>query len=122
MKKLLKITGFLTILALYCLSISFYSGNAVNYTDYSKNSDSEYRSSIVSSNLFCHTEQSESSVSLHNNISRTSLKNSFNQFSAFSLAAIHLLRNSYSTYFFYSENIVVRFKKTDIIFPFHYFW
>jgi hypothetical protein len=122
-KKLLKITAILSISILYCLITSLYSVNAMNYyTDYSKHSNLQYYSSIVSSNLFCHTEQTEGASNIYNNISRTSLKNSFNQFSACSFAPIQLLNNLYSPYIYFSENLTVRFMKTDIIFPFHNFW
>ncbi|AXG74109.1 hypothetical protein DVK85_07585 [Flavobacterium arcticum] len=33
----------------------------------------------------------------------------------------HWLQNG-SNYFLYSKNIIVRYRKSDLIFPFHYFW
>ena len=123
MKKLFKITAFLNLSILYCLFVSFSTGNDLNNNaEISKHPGSEYCSAEFSSNLFCHTEQSESSISNYNNFHRTTLKNNFNQFSSGSIASEQLPLRSFSIYNFYSKNLPIQFKKTDIIFPFHYFW
>jgi hypothetical protein len=121
-KRFLKTSAVLSISVLYCFIISLYSGNTLNSSAFSKSTGTEFSASEVSSNLFCHTEQTESVTSVYNQVSRTSLKNAFNQFSACSGAAAKLLFKSYLPYFYISKNIVVRFNKTDIIFPFQYFW
>ena len=123
MKKCLKITAILNISILYCLFISLYNGNAVNYyADFSKNPVTEFCSPVDSSNLFCHTEQSDSSISFCNNFPRTTLKNYFIQFPSCSVGPELLLFSSFLRYNFYSKNLFIQFSKTVLIFPFHYFW
>lgn len=121
-KRLVKISAVLSISALYCLVIGLYSGNAYNSVDFSKSADLVIFSSVDSSNLFCHTEQTESLASFYNLVSRTTLKNSFNQFSACPIAAGKLLFNKYLPYIYSSRHLIIGLKPTDIIFPFHYFW
>ena len=52
----------------------------------------------------------------------SSLKNPTQTFSAFARMTGRLIFFKYSQYVFFSENIPFRFRKTDLIFPFHYFW
>ena len=122
MKRLFKISVVLCISALYCLAIGLYSGNANNSYAVSNSNQTEISSSVVSSNLFCHTEQTESLGSVYSHVSRTSVKNSFNQFSACPTIAGKLLFNKYLPYIYRSQTLVIGFSPTDIIFPFHYFW
>lgn len=121
-KRLLKISAVLSISILYGLLLSLHSGVDYHSNATSKSADLVISASVDSSNLFCHTEQTESLGSVYNSVSRTSLKNSFNQFSACPVAAGKLLFNKYLPYIYSSKELVVWFKPTDIIFPFHYFW
>jgi hypothetical protein len=52
----------------------------------------------------------------------SSLKTPAHKFSAYAKTAGRLIFFKFSQYVFFSENITVRFRKTDLIFPFHYFW
>ena len=123
MKKLVKISAFFDITILYCLILSFYSGNAVNYyADFSNHSGTEFCTPVDSSNLFCNTEQSEGSIDFCNKIPRTTLKNNFIQISSCSVTSELLLFSSFSQYIFYSKNLFIQFTSIVIIFPFHYFW
>lgn len=123
MKGPLKITAFLNLSILYCLFLSIYCGNAMSYhADFSRHNGTEFCSPIASSNLFCNTDQSDSSTSFCNKIPRTTPKNYFNQFSSCTIASELLLFSSFSRYNFFSKNLIIQFGKTDIVFPFHYFW
>ena len=122
MKRLIKISAFLNISILYCLFLSFYSGNAINYyADFSKNTETEFCSLLDSPDLFCYTDQSESAISFCNDYPRPTLKNNFPQFSSSSLASKQLLFASFSHYDLYSKNLSIQFSNTDIVFPFHFF-
>ena len=121
--KIFKISIVLSISILYCFILSIYGGNVSNsYAISSRSTDAEFYSPILSSSLFCHTEQTESPASVYHNRLRTTVKNSFNQFSACPIAVGKLLFNKYLPYLYYAKNIVIGFKPTDIIFPFQYFW
>ncbi|MGE5395629.1 MAG: hypothetical protein ACM3P1_12880 [Candidatus Saccharibacteria bacterium] len=115
----------MTMFILYCFFISMYSTTVVSSSSlFSDPAAQENFYSVVLSNGIHHAEQVQSLFHVGKNIHRTSLKNSFNQFSFSSLAAIEALKNStgFSLYIFFSENLFIRFSKTDIIFPFHNFW
>lgn len=123
MGKRLKIFFPITVIVLYCFFISFYNGTVV--TSNSHISNFEDRENFTSTGLSNHihdAEQTESFINICINIPRTTLKNSFNQFSALPLSTIPVINNSSSFYILYSENLFIRFSKTDIIFPFHNFW
>jgi len=122
-KKLFKTAAIIGVSVLYCFLLGTYSGNVVprNVTS-SPAEGAVFYSSTVSNNLFYHTEQSQSLTSIYSQSSRTTVKNSFNQFSACPFATGRLLFFKYLPYVFYSRLNVVWFKSTDIIFPFHYFW
>lgn len=124
MKKVFRIFSLLTISALYSFVISLYSSNVFidNFTFSQTNSDTKQYSSLVSSYLLCHTSQTESSITVHNNAPPSSLKNPFSEFSACIRTTEQLFFVTFSQYRFYSQNLLVRLQKTDIIFPFHYFW
>lgn len=125
MKKTSRILAVLTTLFLYCFVISLYSSNAfADSTTFLKhsNSETEQYNSVLSSKLLSHTPPSESSVNLFNSVSPSSLKNSFKEFSACIKAIENSFFHTFSQYSFYSQNVLVRLKQADIIFPFHYFW
>ena len=122
MTRFLKISAVLSISVLYCFFLSIHSGTVYYSNATSKSAGLIISPSVDSSSLFCHTEQTESLGSASNPVSRTSLKNSFNQFSACPIAAGKSLFKKYLPYIYSSENLVIGLKPTDIIFPFHYFW
>lgn len=123
MKRILKISAIAAISVLYCFLISMQS-RTVSYAGIasSASSQTELNSAVVSNNLFCHTEQSECQAIHYSHVSRTNIKNSFNQFSVCPLMDGKLLFIKYLPYLFYPVRNIVLFKSTDIIFPFHYFW
>ena len=79
-------------------------------------------SSPISSNIFSYTEQTEGSVNINSNLQRITFKNPIKQFLAYLGAGIQVLKNSYAPYIYFSENLVVQFSSTEVIFPFHNFW
>jgi len=121
-KRFLKISAVLSVSVLYCLMIGIYSGKVYNSNALSKSANQVIFTSSDSMSLFCNSERTESLASVHSSFSRTSFKNSFNQFSACPIAAGKLLFTKYLPYIYRSENLAIGFKPTDIIFPFHYFW
>lgn len=120
MKKRLRIILLINILLLYCFAITIGSGNG-NHQTISKetSSETEYFYTVTSTNLFSHTINTESSVSVY---PPCSIKVSFNQLFAFTKATEQIFFNVFTKYNFYSKNVLVRFAPADIVFPFHYFW
>lgn len=124
MKKAFRIFSLLTVSALYSFVIGLYSSNAFidNFTHSQTNPDAKQYSSLISSTLLYHTAQTESSFTVRTNVPPSSLKNPFNEFPAYLRTTEQLFFNVFSQYRFYSQNLLVRLLKTDLIFPFHYFW
>jgi hypothetical protein len=125
MGKQLKILSMFSGVILYSFFISIYCGIVFTpSTHFSNINPQESFTSEIFTNGNNHAEQAESSSNACTYIARTTLKNSFNQFSFASLAIVQALNNSYAFtfYLFYSKNLFIRFNKTNIIFPFHNFW
>lgn len=123
MNKVLRIFGISIIAALYCLAtVNYYSNSSNSYLTYLSNAEKGIFYSEVTSNLFCTTLPSER---LENGASKTtepSYKNIFNQFSAIVATAEKLFANQFIQYQACSISFLIRFRKSDIIFPFQYFW
>lgn len=124
MKKSLKIIAIFSVAIVYCFAISIYCNTFNAGASFSQltTSQNQLHTSEVSSNLFCHTTQSESSVITGSHISFLSLKNALNQFSACTHATEKLFFSAFSQYNFYAQNLLIRLKQTDFIYPFHNFW
>jgi hypothetical protein len=115
--------GLLSILVLYCFLVSFYCSSILlsNTSSVKRQAaNDEGYFSLASTNLFCHTAKSENIVASYNNGLPSSLKN-HDGFSTCARAAELFLVNTISNYLFAARHIIVRLRKTDIIFPFHYF-
>lgn len=125
MGKVFKNTVSLLIIILYCFIISGYSYNHLKTeTAFSKGQSSDQKQyySLVSDNLFCHTVQSEDSVNFVNNFPTSSPKDYHNYTLSSGKAAGLFISGTFLKYIFCSRNFIIKFRQTDIIFPFHYFW
>ena len=84
MKKLLHITGLISIALLYCFAIGLYSGAAyAGNTAFSKQAGNatEQYSNTVSAKSFQHTLQTESSITVCNHSNPVTVKNTYKEFS-----------------------------------------
>lgn len=123
-KKIFRIFAILTIFILYGFVLSLYSNNAFidNYISSQTTSEAKQYNSLTSSCLLCHTAQTGCSIAVHTNGSLSLHKNFFSEFSICLRASEQLFFVAFSQYRFYSQNLLGRLQRTDIIFPFHYFW
>jgi len=124
-KKRIRIIARLTISVLYCFIISLYSGNALPHSSaFSKLTKSESKncSTLLASDLLSHTAQATLSAPAFTAAPSSSLKNPFNDFLAWVKTTDRVFFSTFSQYSFYSQNLLIRFRQTDVIFPFHYFW
>jgi hypothetical protein len=110
---------------LYCFTTAFCSGMALKgNTIFPKTNSSEkesYSHSILPES-FQHTVQTENSVTVCSHNNPLTVKNTYKEFSAANIADEQLFVCSFLQYNFYSHKLLVRLQKTDLIFPFHYFW
>jgi len=113
--------SFLT--TIYCFAIVVVI-KSVTFSDFQGNSNTtqEQYFSEFSTKLFSHTLQSESSVNNTNNLPTPNFKNPFNGIWAITKTTERLFETAYSQYTNISKNFLIQYRKTDIIFPFHYFW
>jgi hypothetical protein len=112
--------GFFTVI--YCFAV-FAVSKSVSPPDFNKHSDStEKVISHLSAKLFTHTPYAESSVNSFNNLPAPGFKNSFTELLA---GYFHLeirIKAFYLQYKKYANCILSYNRKSDLIFPFHYFW
>jgi len=109
---------------IYCFAISIVS-KPLNHSDFRNDSSSSQEKyfSDFSTKFFCDTSQSENSVNNYNNLpSFLGFKSPFNELSIIIKITEQLLETAFYQYTNISINFLIEHRKTDIIFPFHYFW
>jgi len=119
----IKILSVVLLTAIYCFAIGVVT-NSLTYSDFKSNSTTtqEQYFSDFSTKLFCHTTLTESSVNNYNNLPASSSKNPFNGLLAVTKTTEQLFETAFTQYTNISRNFLIQHRKTDIIFPFHYFW
>jgi hypothetical protein len=88
------------------------SANALTKSDHTTFSATE----------FCPTAHAENVVSIAHPVQPSSIKSTVKKCSAGAKAIAQLFFTTFSQYSFYAQNGIARLQRTDIIFPFHYFW
>ncbi len=118
---MLKVLGVIFIVA-YCFTIDiFYTVkvNSSNKTMLENNQTSAF-TSVISSPI-SHQSKAEGSIQTYCP-PLPNFKNQSNNFSLLLKSTEELTVNTFSQYTSFSINFLYRFRKVDIIFPFHYFW
>lgn len=123
MKSRSRILSVVFLTAIYCFAIGVVT-KSVAHSNFQSNSfaSQELYFSDFSTKLFCHTSQSESSVNNNINQPVPSFKNSFKGLLALAKTKELLFESVFSQYNNISRNFLIQYRKSDIIFPFHYFW
>lgn len=121
-----KAGGILTVLllaAIYCFAIGFASiAHATTETHQVQNDDQQEYFSEISESVICQVSFSESSIQFLNKFPKRAVKISFIGISPSLETTEQLIESEFSQYNGFSRNILTRFRKSDSIFPFHYFW
>lgn len=126
MKTKIKILSVVLLTAIYCYAIGIAATTSaqVNPQYYSTTSEKEYCVDF-STKLFYHTAQYESSVDNCNNQPTLNIKNPFSVFNipgAHARVTEQLFESVITQYINIAKNLLIRYRKSDLIFPFHYFW
>lgn len=123
MKNNIRILSVVFLTAIYCFAKGVVT-KSLAHSDFHSNTTTsqEQYFSDFSTKLFCHTSQSESSVNNYINQPVPSFKNPFNGLGEISKTTEQLFETAFSQYTNISRNFLIQHRKTDIIFPFHYFW
>ena len=123
MKNDIRKSGVLLLIAIYCFAIGNITKSISHYNiQNTQATEQQEYFATVSTNLFCHTSQSETSLSSFNDFPSPSFKNSFNSLWAINKTAEQSFERAFSQYTFIYRNFLIRYRKANIIFPFHCFW
>ncbi|GIK70464.1 MAG: hypothetical protein BroJett020_17590 [Bacteroidota bacterium] len=120
MKKTFNVLGVALAVVVYCYTIS---------TLYNRESNTSNKSTLENNKTVAFfsghfnpvTSQSEGAIQT-NCPPLPSIKKPFSKFSLLLKSTDEIIVNAFSQYSFFSKNFLTRFRKVDIIFPFHYFW
>lgn len=120
MKQFFRVVAIFVLVLTYCLE----SGSIYNYS--SQNNDNfQNKESVVSAvslNLLGSATNSENIFNVINNIISVSGKDFFKSHALKIKTKQQIFANQFIQYQFSSQNFQTLFRKTDLIFPFNYFW
>lgn len=125
MRKKLRIGSVIIIAALYCFAISGASSNSAYLTptnSFLTVSDSQSEVSEITYHSYYHTIEAGVSIIFAGNLPTSTSKTPFQNLLFFSRISEQLILSSYSQYSGFFHKSSLRSRKTDLIFPFHYFW
>ena len=120
MKKSIRISSVILLTALYCFTIDIETLSVIG-SDIQTNKQENYFLTI--STLFSpYTSETENLFSNINTIPSPSFKNLHDGPWAITKTTEQCYESIFSQYTGFSINFLIHHRKTDIIFPFHYFW
>jgi hypothetical protein len=123
-KSLQRILGTTVIALLYSLVISIsYVGHSSIAVDNVDNfpSDQGTYITVASQTLFGHTPQSEITIGSQD-VPVSTFKNSFGGFATSVKSSEPFVTTEFHQYLSFYRNCLIRYRKSDAIFPFHYHW
>lgn len=122
-KKLIKILSIILLTTAYCYAIgAIYNSTIIREIQCNSTFEQVKNFSSVSQILFSNTSKSES---LFNNNNQTPIQITSIHFYEFCLVIFvigQLFEAKYYQYTCFSRNFLIKYRKNDNIFPFHYFW
>ena len=116
---------FLILILIYCLSINLVQNDFYNSTSPLKDlstSEKDNYSSTISADTFDHPLIAERTLNSSSSTPISNPKNHLKKISGVAKLKELISFNICTQYLSYSVNFLIRFRKSDIIFPFHYFW
>jgi hypothetical protein len=119
----IRITGIVLISLLYCYTtgrVNAYTGSWVSEKNITSNQ--VFFSPVNSVSKFYHVLQTKTSITPFNNNLPSPDEKQFNGSYCFLKNNERFLLNKITSILFHESGIFIFFPKTDIIFPFHYFW
>ncbi|MDO6518860.1 hypothetical protein [Zobellia uliginosa] len=121
MKSVKKVFGLFVLTAIYCCAIGM--GLNTDQTLSAENQSHSPKESIssVSAKLYCHTSESETTIDGPSSNSADWLEGPGKVLGYFK-ASERTFESKITQYTRFSKNLLISYRKTDIIFPFHYFW
>jgi len=122
-KKFVTSYGIIFLVLIYGFIVNIPHSNTINST-FIDNPDiaKETYNPIVLTNLFYNTSESESVVSSFNNTQLNTFEDTFKKSLVIAKITEQLFLNEFIQYTSNSRNLLIKFRKNDIIYPSHYFW
>jgi hypothetical protein len=109
--------------AVYCFAVSVVTNSFVDSYSHSNSTPTEGRFvSEVFAKINNHALLSEPSTNNSYTGPVKGFKNPFNKLWATTKTSEHLTEPEFSQYTKSFRNVLIKHRKTDFIFPFHYFW
>jgi len=122
-KNKVRITGAVLLAAYYCLAIGGVAMPFVYFDIHSQpGSSQEIFVAELPGSLFSHTTQTENSLRIVHAFPVQTLINSGDGFFTITKATELLVENAFSQYSSKALGMMINERKSDLIFPFHYFW
>jgi hypothetical protein len=122
-KRNLKILGVYFLTAIYCFAILFVTIKYVQTSFLTKSSVShEQYFSDISAKLFSHTPKSENKFSNKVDFPNSTPKKNFGENGILFRQRSHLFDLRFKQYTNLLNKILIHTRKSDFLFPFHYFW
>lgn len=123
MKDRIRLHFVVLLTMLYCFAIGTINVSPAfpGFQDTGSASEIE-RISVWSSKLYCQTSPSESSINNNNNLPAKPHKTQFAGSWAILKVSNQLFETELTQYSELTRNVLIKFRKSDLIFPFQYFW
>jgi hypothetical protein len=123
MKRMIKVLGVYFLTAIYCLAIIIVSNNYIQTAFPSKSSVSKDQYfSDISAKLFNHIPKSENILSNKDNLPNSNSKKDFGEKGDLLNKQSNLFDLRFKQYSNLLNKILIHTRKSDLLFPFHYFW
>ncbi|MDD2563222.1 MAG: hypothetical protein PHU27_03275 [Salinivirgaceae bacterium] len=123
MKNNIRNWSVVLLIAIYCFAIGIVANSTIPYAIRDTQTTEQAKFfATVSTDLFYHTPQSENSYSNLIDFPAPTFKNPLNSYWVLNKTTEQYLAIAFSQYTFISRNFPIRYRKTNIIFPFHCFW
>ncbi len=123
MKNKTKKISVFVLIAIYSIAI-YGVNNSKIHSDFKYNqlTSQEKVISNFSNTLLYHTSQSEKLITNFNNLPEPTVKNHFTGLEATLSINEQLFKTKFSQHTISTKGVLINYRKSDIIFPFHYFW
>ena len=125
MNQLHKILKTVLLISIYCfgifVSVKTLPSSTSSQTIEQNNKQKTYYTS-VSKVLYIHTQQSENLLSENTEYLAANFTLLFKDFCDVSISNELLFKTKFKQYLIYFKNLLIKNRKSDLIFPFHNFW
>ena len=123
MKKILRTAALFLLATIYCFAMNVVTQSIVsfNYNSDVHSGEERYLERVYSI-FFYHTPHNETASNTVQNFVAHEFKNLFHFIWATQETIENKFEKSVTLYTWNSENIQIRYRKTNLIFPFHNFW